>query len=227
MGSPTPTRATPRQATSSAAYTAEPPAPDDPLLSFAPVPHKQPRRNSITPDLQRAFISHLAATGIVKQAARHIGKSLEAIYKLRQRPGAEGFCAAWDAALERGIQRLEDCALERALNGTPTPIVSAGKMLGTWDKPDNTLLRFLLQHRLPEKYGVRRVEKGHPLYESIRAEVLAEIEANKPDHDEVIESINRKLSVMRRRGILSGRTHPSEDEKRKIAEDRKAFFAGC
>ncbi|MEZ5694911.1 MAG: hypothetical protein R3E18_00340 [Sphingomonadaceae bacterium] len=104
------TRAIPHQATSSVAFVAEPPAEGDPLLDFTPVPHKQLRRNSITPELQRRFIATLAATGIVKQAARSIGKSLEAIYKLRQRPGAEGFCAAWDAALERGVQRLEDCA---------------------------------------------------------------------------------------------------------------------
>lgn len=77
-------RQTPRQATSTVAYEHEPPSPDDPLLSFAPVPHTRPRRNSITPDLQRAFIAHLAATGIVQSAARHIGKSMEALYKLRQ-----------------------------------------------------------------------------------------------------------------------------------------------
>ena len=54
-------RQTPRQATSAVAYTAEPPDAADPLLSFTPVPHKQPRRNSITADLQRQFIAHLAA----------------------------------------------------------------------------------------------------------------------------------------------------------------------
>ncbi|MGC1272030.1 MAG: hypothetical protein WA842_15670, partial [Croceibacterium sp.] len=58
-------------------------SPDDPLLGFAPVPHSRPRRNSITADRQRAFIEHLAATGIVRRAAKHIGASLEALYKLR------------------------------------------------------------------------------------------------------------------------------------------------
>ena len=174
------TRKLARQATSAVAHVAPEPGDDDPLLAFAPFIHPAPRRNSITPQLQRRFIATLAATGIVTQAARSVGKSMEALYKLRARPGAEGFAAAWDAALERGVQRLEDCALERALKGTPTPIVSAGKVLGTWDKPDNNLLRFLLQHRLADRYGVRRVEKGHPLYESIRAEVLAEERAKSP-----------------------------------------------
>jgi len=165
-------RRTGRQATSAVAYTGDLPEDDDPLLSFAPYLHPHPRSNSITPDRQRRFIATLAATGIVTQAARSIGKSMESLYRLRARPGAEGFAAAWDAALERGVQRLEDCALERALKGTPTPIVSAGKLLGTWDKPDNALLRFLLQHRLPQRYGSQTPGPGHPVYEAIRRDVL-------------------------------------------------------
>ena len=57
-------RQTPRQATSAVAHIAPPPAPDDPMLAFEPVPYARPRANSITPDLQRAFIATLAATGI-------------------------------------------------------------------------------------------------------------------------------------------------------------------
>ena len=220
-------RQTPRQATSAVAHVAPEPEEDDPLLAFAPFIHAAPRRNSITPPLQRRFVATLAATGIVAQAARSIGKSMEALYKLRARPGAEGFAAAWDAALERGVQRLEDCALERALKGTPTPIVSAGKLLGTWDKPDNTLLRFLLQHRLPQRYGLQRIDKEHPLYQSIKAEVLAELAANQPDEDEVIASINRKLTIMRRRRILAGEIEPQANEAHQIEADREAFFAGC
>ena len=63
---------------------------DDPLLGFAPYLHAAPRRNSITPERQREFIAALAATGIVTQAARQIGASLEALYRLRHQPGAEG-----------------------------------------------------------------------------------------------------------------------------------------
>ena len=45
MTSPTPTRATPRQATSAVAYTSDLPEEDDPLLAFTPYLHKQPRCN--------------------------------------------------------------------------------------------------------------------------------------------------------------------------------------
>ncbi|BBI21286.1 hypothetical protein EKJ_21330 [Qipengyuania flava] len=193
-----PTRKIARQATSAVAFTTDEPDADDPLLSFEPFLHKAPRRNSITPGLQRRFVAALAATGIVKLAAKRIGKSLEALYKLRARPGAEGFAAAWDAALERGVQRLEDIALERAMLGTRTPIVSGGEILGHWDKPDNALLRFLLQHRLPERYGVQDLKPGHPVYESIRAEVLAEQEPLAGAGEaEVLASLNAKLEHMR------------------------------
>lgn len=194
------TRKIPRQATSAVAFVGEEPEADDPLLGFAPYLHPAPRGNSITPERQRAFISHLAATGIVKAAARHIGKSLEALYKLRARPGAEGFAAAWDAALERGASRLEDMAMERALVGTRTPIVSHGQILGHWDKPDNALLRFLLQHRLPDRYGVQRLKPGHPVYESIRKEVLAEYRQQEyADEEEIYRSIEAKIELMRAR----------------------------
>lgn len=197
-------RQPPRQTTSAVAYVAPPPDDSDPLLAFTPVPHVAPRRNSITADKQRAFIAHLAATGIVTQAARHIGKSMEALYKLRQRPGAEGFAAAWEAALARGVQRLEDCALERALQGTRTPIVSGGEILGWWDKPDNVLLRFLLQHRMPEKYGLQDLKPGHPVYDSIAAEAIKAHEAAQPAPNEVRASLARKVEVLRQQ-VLADR----------------------
>ena len=119
--SPKPSRrrshhAQPWAATSAAAYVGDLPEDDDPLLRFAPFIHPQPKRTSITPDLQRRFVATLAATGIVTQAARSIGKSMEALYMLRRRPGAEGFAAAWDEAARWGMDRLSDCALERALS---------------------------------------------------------------------------------------------------------------
>lgn len=176
-------RATPRQATSAVAWESDPPSPDDPLLDFEPVPHKQPRRNSITPDLQREFIAHLAATGIVTAAARHIGKSMEALYKLRQRPGAEGFRAAWDAAVERGVARLEHTALARAIAGEERMVVSAGKVLGTERRHNEALVMFFLRHRLPQRYGAQAAARadaiapGHPAYEALRSDLRAEWEA--------------------------------------------------
>lgn len=218
------TRAIASQATSAVAYVGEEPVDDDPLLGFAPYLHPAPRSNSITPERQRRFIATLAATGIVAQAARSIGKSMEALYKLKHKPGAEGFAAAWDAALERGVQRLEDCALERALKGTPTPIVSGGKLIAWYDKPDNRMLRFLLQHRLPATYGVQHVKPGHPIYESIRKEVLAEENARlDAEEEEVLESIDKFIEDMRERRIANARIFQEE----KLEDDHAEFVAAA
>ena len=155
-------RKIPRQATSETAWEFEPAviADEDPLLAFAPYLHKQPRRNSITPDLQRAFVLRRAETGIVKAAAVHIGRSLEALYKLRAKPGAEGFAAAWDEALGWGVMRLEDCAIERALaEGLSNPRV-------------NSMLAFVIRHHHAQYVDARYVKPGHWLYEKIRVDVL-------------------------------------------------------
>lgn len=142
----------PWKRTSRTAFADLPPEPDDPLLGFAPYIHRAPRRNSITPERQREFIAMLAATGIVTQAARHIGASLEALYRLRGQPGAEGFAAAWEAAIDRGMARLEDCALERAILGEERPIVRGGEVIGTWRWHNSALLMFLLRQRRNRRY---------------------------------------------------------------------------
>jgi hypothetical protein len=201
--SPIPSRKIARQATSAVAYVGDEPDEDDPLLAFAPFLHKAPRRNSITPDLQRRFVATLAATGVVKVAAKRIGKSLEALYKLRARPGAEGFAAAWDAAIARGAARLEDIAMERAMLGTRTPIVSGGEVLGWWDKPDNALLRFLLAHRLPARYGSQAQElgRGHPAYDELAGQARAEISEIRRRMSAEVTSRAMALQVFRRRRL--------------------------
>ena len=170
------TSSRPSRRTARTAFFDEPPDPDDPLLGFAPYVHAAPRRNSITPERQRAFIAALAATGIVTQAARTIGASLEALYRLRGQPGAEGFAAAWEAAIDRGFDRLEDCALELALRGEELPIVSAGKLLGTYRKHNFAHIRFMLSQRRPHRYGAQRPAVADPDTQSDE-EVHAEIDA--------------------------------------------------
>ncbi len=157
-------RKIPRQATSSVAreFTDLSLIEDDPLLDFLPYCHKQPRGNSITPDVQRAFILELAATGIVTAAAARVGKSLEALYKLRARPGAEDFARAWDEALGWGVMRLQDCAMEQAIGE------------GMSNPRTNSMLCWVIQHRSGHMVDARQVKPGHWLYERIRNEVTGE-----------------------------------------------------
>jgi len=184
-------RKIPRQATSAVAYELAPPAPDDPLLDFMPVPHVAARSNSITPDVQRAFIAQLAATGIVTDAARHVGRSMEALYKLRQRPGAEGFRSAWAAALDRGMARLEDSALARAIMGEERLILHGGKIAAVERRHNDALVMFFLRTRLPHRYDRQKdIGPGHPVYEKVAATYAAE--QARIDNDPVVVARRRK-----------------------------------
>lgn len=189
-------RKIPRQATSRVAFEVMPPTPDDPLLDFMPVPHVAARSNSITPDVQRAFIAQLAATGIVTQAALHVGKSMEALYKLRQRPGAEGFRAAWDAALDRGVARLEDTALARAIQGEERLILHGGKVVAAERRHNEALVMFFLRTRLPHRYDQQKdIGPDHPVYRKVEAAYAAE--QARIDRDPVARAKTRKsLDIM-------------------------------
>ncbi|WP_157668128.1 hypothetical protein [Croceicoccus marinus] len=173
--------ANPSQRTSRAAFTGPEPSPDDPLLGFRPFLHPCPRRNSITPDRQRAFIAALAASGSVRQAARAIGASMEALYNLRARGGAEEFAAAWEKAIDLGIARLEDTALARAIEGELRPIVARGEIIGEYRVHNEALVMFLLRHRRAARYGPP-AERAAPPERSER---------------EIIDSINAKLDRAR------------------------------
>lgn len=195
-------RKTPRRATSRVAFEREPPSPDDPLLAFEPYAHVQPRANSITPDLQREFVAHLAATGIVSSAARHIGRSLEALYRLRHRPGAEGFARAWDRAVQMGVERLEDTALARAIEGSERKIIRGGEVIATERFHNEALVMFFLKHRLADRYAPSaHIGPGHPVYEKAARAAEADriAKANDPAEIRAVqESLNRKIAEWKR-----------------------------
>ena len=193
----TPTRKTTRQATSAVAFVGMLPASDDPLLAFEPYRHTAPRANSITPARQRAFIAHLAATGVVSQAAMKIGKSVEALYKLRQRPGAEGFAASWDRAVQHGIERLEEAALARAIEGVPVwKATPDGGMISMGAKHNEALVMFMLRNRRPERYAAH-IGPGHAVYERIRNEVLGElVREGRGQESEVLALLAEKLDAL-------------------------------
>ncbi len=85
----------PDPAPSSASATALAP-PRLPQFHTVPV---RIRADGWTPRRQAEFIGHLAETRSVGEAARRVGMARETAYRLRRRDGAEGFAAAWDAAL--------------------------------------------------------------------------------------------------------------------------------
>lgn len=210
----------PSRRTSRTAFADLPLKKGDPLLGFKPYRHKAPRRNSITPERQRDFIACLAATGIVTQAARAIGASLEALYRLRHQPGAKGFSAAWEAAIDRGIARLEDCALERAIAGEPREILKNGEVVARWVRYDTALLLFLLRQRRGKRWHSEgahfaNLRPGHPVYDRLKREWQEEERlAALANRDNVVQSIMNKLNLMAERR----RAAEAEDAAERAAE---------
>ncbi|HEY0044598.1 MAG TPA: hypothetical protein VGB62_08620 [Allosphingosinicella sp.] len=107
-------------------------------LAFTPVSVRA-RHDGWTPERQRGFILRLALAGCVSVAARAAGVTRKSAYRLRDRPGAESFAAAWDRAIRWGQDRTVDTALEKALVGERIPIVREGRCIGERWRVDNRL----------------------------------------------------------------------------------------
>ena len=122
------------------------------LPMFAPVPRKTSRHDGWTPERQRGFIEALADTGSVRAAAHAVNMTPEGAYLLRRHPEAAEFRKAWEAALALGVQRLEDVAMDRALNGVEVPVYHFGAVIGTRRVYNDRLLMFLLRNRAPKRF---------------------------------------------------------------------------
>ncbi len=122
------------------------------LPPFDPVPRAKQRSNGWTAQVQRDFIEALAETGSVKAACRRVGRADHGAYMLRRHPQAEAFRAAWDVALDIGMRRIEDVAMDRALNVVEVPVYSYGKLVGTRTVYNDRLLMFMLRNRAPERF---------------------------------------------------------------------------
>ncbi len=185
--------------------TARLPVPAGELPDFAPVPRLKERHDGWTPDRQRGFIEALADTGSVEAACRAVDMAQRGAYELRRQPGAEAFRAAWEAALAIGVQRVEDVAMDRALNGVEEPVYSYGELVGTRIKYNDGLLMFILRNRAPERFAAGGAPKGLNAVSQMQLDRLKkqwtkEYEASKPivTTAEVRASIERKFDNIQR-----------------------------
>jgi len=194
-----------------------------PVPDFEPVPRKA-RYDGWTPERQRAFIDALAELGSVKAAAKRINMSAEGAYYLRRQPGADSFRAAWTAALDHGVQRLADIAIDRATEGVADPVFWRGEVVGEKRKYNDRLLMFILRHHLADRYGGPGLAGGTRSRETIEREAeencpvckaardAAEAEDNLPEAEKMerltwlaatLESYEAKV-IYERRARLAG-----------------------
>ncbi|MGB7369711.1 MAG: hypothetical protein WA907_00560, partial [Erythrobacter sp.] len=133
--------------------------------------------------------------------------------RIRRLPEGESFRAAWDKAIDLGVRRLEDVAMDRALNGVEEPFYAYGNLVGTRKRYNDRLLMFMLRNRAPERFGnsvtkgggstkglnaVGKMEKRR-LKKKWRAEFREEWEAEQRSVSpaDVRASIDRKVEAIR------------------------------
>lgn len=121
---------------------------DSDLLGFTPVPLRG-RRDGWTAKRQYFFILGLARGFSAAKAAALLGMTRKTAYELRSRPGAEGFAAAWAAAVARARRRRHEAKppslAERALHGEWHPQLRQGRLVGWVHRPAGMRLMGVLK----------------------------------------------------------------------------------
>jgi hypothetical protein len=124
-----------------------PPAPllADTCLAFIPVAQRRNRADGWTPETQANFIRALEAMGSVGKAARAVGIGRASAYRLRERPEAKSFAAAWDRAISMGRTHQFSIAMDRALNGVTIVRVLKGGAIDVSGGPDMAVVHAALR----------------------------------------------------------------------------------
>lgn len=124
---------------------------------------EEPLRAStrVTKEKLESFFLHLGRTGSVTLAAERSGLRRPTLYKMRAND--EWIAKRWQRALDLGVERLQDDAMRRALDGVERPVWRNGEQVGTVQQYDNRLLQFLLRSHRPEIYGDRGKAGPPPL----------------------------------------------------------------
>ena len=93
----------------------------------------------------------MAELGQVRAAARAAGISPQRVYRERQK--CPEFAKAWNEAMDRALDALEETLLDRAMNGVEKQVYYGGKSCGSVRQYSDALAMFLLRARRPETYG--------------------------------------------------------------------------
>lgn len=195
------------------------------IPNFTPVPRKY-RHDGWTPERQRGFIDALAETGSVRAAAHRVNMTPEGAYHLRRQPHADGFRAAWEAALNHGVTRLADIALERAIDGVLVPVYSYGQLIGERRVYNDRLLMFMLRHHKPERYGpLKPLPPGTKSPETLAREAAATAEveseaqaAARLASGEKIAALYRSRIALERRAREAGNTASADFYVRQLTQ---------
>lgn len=139
------------------------------FLRFTPAPVRS-RRDGWSPAMQFRFVLALARGVGVDEAARSLGRRRQSAYALRRRAGAEGFAAAWDAAVgfaqgARGaVAAMPLGSGHSAIETLLVPRFYRGRLIGFTQREDLTgaMARLRRLDRLAESIEARDAEARRP-----------------------------------------------------------------
>jgi hypothetical protein len=100
-----------------------------------------------------SFLDHLSENGNISESCKLSGLARRDAYRYRESDAS--FKAAWDKALQIGIDAMEDEAVRRATQGVDKPIYYKGCKVDTVKEYSDTLLIFLLKGKRPTVYKDR------------------------------------------------------------------------
>lgn len=112
-----------------AAWDTAPPPPGAPA----------PRQDGWTPERERIFLTTLAETGVVADAARAAGMSRESAYARRNSAAGHAFALGWDAAILLSRHATADDVASRSRHGVIDKIYRNGELVAERHRYDNRL----------------------------------------------------------------------------------------
>ena len=115
----------------------------------------------------KTFLDHLGETASVAGAAA------KAQIQRSARKHDAAFAARWEEARKLGIERLEDEAMQRTLDGVQKPVFYAGQQIASVQHFNDRLLQFLLKAHKPETYDRPRPTAAAPLPFDLVKRVMA------------------------------------------------------
>jgi hypothetical protein len=111
-------------------------------------------RTKKTPEKYEKFLESLRKTGgNIARAARAENIDRSTAYRWREEDSA--FAEQWDAAIEDGLDDLEEEARRRAYTGLRQAVFYKGEVVGYEYEYSDTLMIFLLKGGRPQKYKDR------------------------------------------------------------------------
>lgn len=104
------------------------------------------------------FLERLRESANVTLAARAVGRARSAVYEARERCGV--FAAAWDDAMETGIDLVEAAAFKSAVYGDLEPVTNKEGICGWVVKYSDAMRALILKARRPQVYREKVEHSG-------------------------------------------------------------------